>query len=237
MYTNGSPPHTKTGGSSSNGRNAGSSSGGGGGGSSSSSSGSKKKNFNKKKTRWGARERAGMSFLIVIAFFAVFGLIIFTEILMIDDRNGGRSPGVIVRHVNVNNRYGESIPDYEDVKVRNFFFFLSQSRSLPRVSSLLLQDDYADDSGIFVRETKYGSAALKSILKNQKSGSNFGLQQNDKLANPIGGSAGSISSQSDVLAAIPWGQMLASNIEETLPPYPGHTKPTDGSWQIVNGTR
>lgn len=231
MYTNGSPPQTKTGGSSSNGRNGGSSSGGGG---SSSSSGSKKKSLNKKKSRWGARERAGMSFLIVIAFFAVFGLIIFTEILMIDDRNGGRSPGVIVRHVNVNNRYGESIPDYEDVKVRNFFPSEAHYHASP---PLLSQDDYADDSGIFVRETKYGSAALKSILKNQKSSSNFGVQQNDKLANPIGGSAGSISSQSDVLAAIPWGQMLASNIEETLPPYPGHTKPTDGSWQIVNGTR
>ena len=31
---------------------------------------------------------------------------------MIDDRNS-----VQVRHVNVNNRFSESVPDYEDVKV------------------------------------------------------------------------------------------------------------------------
>lgn len=38
--------------------------------------GSKKRS---KKT-WGSRERAGMSFLIVVAFFAVFGIIILTEV-------------------------------------------------------------------------------------------------------------------------------------------------------------
>lgn len=34
------------------------------------------------------------------------------QVLMIDDRNN-----VQVRHVNVNNRFSESVPDYEDVKV------------------------------------------------------------------------------------------------------------------------
>lgn len=33
-----------------------------------------------KKQMWGSRERAGMSFLIVIAFFAVFGLIVLMEV-------------------------------------------------------------------------------------------------------------------------------------------------------------
>lgn len=33
-----------------------------------------------KKQIWGSRERAGMSFLIVIAFFAVFGLIVLMEV-------------------------------------------------------------------------------------------------------------------------------------------------------------
>lgn len=37
----------------------------------------------KKGGQWGARERAGMSFLIVIAFFAVFGLIILTEVRLL----------------------------------------------------------------------------------------------------------------------------------------------------------
>lgn len=50
-----------------------------------------------------------MSFLIVIAFFAVFALIILTEILMIDEKNRGQTVGSV-------NRFGESIPDYEDVK-------------------------------------------------------------------------------------------------------------------------
>lgn len=36
----------------------------------------------KKGGSWGAKERAGMSFLIVIAFFAVFALIILTEVCL-----------------------------------------------------------------------------------------------------------------------------------------------------------
>lgn len=95
-------------------------------------SGSSKKRS--KKSVWSSRERTSMSFLIVIAFFAVFGIIILTEVsvikandffkakstkkcapqvLMIDDRNS-----VTVRHVHIsNNRFSESLPDYEDVKV------------------------------------------------------------------------------------------------------------------------
>ncbi|XP_055592799.1 uncharacterized protein LOC129744346 isoform X2 [Uranotaenia lowii] len=142
-----------------------------------------------KKATWGARERAGMSFLIVIAFFAIFGLIILTEVLMIDDR--GRGGGIIVRHGSSGGRFGESIPDYDDVK-----------------------DDYLDDTGIFVRETKYGSAAIKSMLKNQKDPAE---QRNPPV--------------------IPWGQMLPSKTEQTLPKYPGDFRPTDGSWEVVNGTR
>lgn len=130
-----------------------------------------------------------MSFLIVIAFFAIFGLIILTEVLMIDDR--GRGGGVIVRHGSSGGRFGESVPDYDDVK-----------------------DDYLDDTGIFVRETKYGNAAIKNLLKNQKDP----VEQRNP---PI----------------IPWGQMLPSKTEQSLPKYPADMHPTDGSWEIVNGTR
>lgn len=42
-----------------------------------SSGGSKKRS---KKGTWGSRERTSMSFLIVIAFFAIFGIIILTEV-------------------------------------------------------------------------------------------------------------------------------------------------------------
>lgn len=34
-----------------------------------------------KKSTWGSRERTSMSFLIVIAFFAIFGIIILTEVI------------------------------------------------------------------------------------------------------------------------------------------------------------
>jgi hypothetical protein len=42
-----------------------------------SSGGSKKRS---KKNVWSSRERTSMSFLIVIAFFAIFGIIILTEV-------------------------------------------------------------------------------------------------------------------------------------------------------------
>lgn len=34
------------------------------------------------------KERANMSFMLVVMFFAVFGLIVFTEIFLIDERRG-----------------------------------------------------------------------------------------------------------------------------------------------------
>ncbi|EAA14595.4 AGAP010096-PA, partial [Anopheles gambiae str. PEST] len=180
-----------------------------------------------KKTSWGARERAGMSFLIVVAFFAVFGLIILTEVLMIDDR--GRAGSIIVRHGSNGGRFGESVPDYDDVK-----------------------DDYLDDTGIFVRETKYGGAAVKNILKNQKGillcvGSStlantyewlyFSPINFKDLKNSIGISVLTDSAEPRNPPIVPWGQMLPSKIEQTLPRFPADMKPTDGSWEIVNGTR
>ncbi|KXJ75186.1 hypothetical protein RP20_CCG012143 [Aedes albopictus] len=108
---------------------------------------------------------------------------------MIDDR--GRGGGVIVRHGSSGGRFGESVPDYDDVK-----------------------DDYLDDTGIFVRETKYGNAAIKNIIKNQKD-----------------------PAEQRSLPVIPWGQMLPSKTEQSLPQYPADMRPTDGSWEIVNGTR
>lgn len=70
------------------------------------------------KRNWTEKKRAGMSFLIVIAFFTVFALIILTEILMIDDKNKNQSYGgsTSLRHNSGYSRFGESIPDYDDVK-------------------------------------------------------------------------------------------------------------------------
>lgn len=66
-----------------------------------------------KKGIWTEKKRAGMSFLIVIAFFGIFGLIILTEILMIDEKS--KNTGIVGRHGGLN-RLGESVPDYDDVK-------------------------------------------------------------------------------------------------------------------------
>lgn len=69
------------------------------------------------KRQWNEKKRAGMSFLIVIAFFTVFALIILTEVLMIDEKNKSQTfgSGGTLRHTGFN-RFGESIPDYDDVK-------------------------------------------------------------------------------------------------------------------------
>lgn len=68
------------------------------------------------KRQWTEKKRAGMSFLIVIAFFTLFALIILTEILMIDDKNKTQSFSSGISHHASYNRFGESVPDYEEVK-------------------------------------------------------------------------------------------------------------------------
>jgi hypothetical protein len=57
------------------------------------------------------RERANLSFFIVVMFFAVFGVIVLTEIFLIDER--GRGAGVLVRRGG--RRRGDK-PDYEDAQ-------------------------------------------------------------------------------------------------------------------------
>ena len=61
-----------------------------------------------------------------------------------------------------------------------------------------------------------------------------GISQNGgKKNNPSGAGGGG---GSGAIPIIPWGKVLPSKIEQTLPHFPG-MQPTDGSWQIVNGTR
>lgn len=95
------------------------------------------------KRQWNEKKRAGMSFLIVIAFFTVFALIILTEVFMIDERNksqgfsggvgGGGGSGL--RHSGYN-RFGESVPDYDEVKdeysIEDAVFMRSRFRGKPR---------------------------------------------------------------------------------------------------------
>ncbi|KAK9736396.1 Glycosyltransferase family 92 [Popillia japonica] len=59
------------------------------------------------------KQRANMSFFIVVIFFAVFGIIVFTEIFLIDER--GRGAGVLVRHGSIPYHHRtQDKPDYED---------------------------------------------------------------------------------------------------------------------------
>lgn len=84
----------------------------------------------KKKTKQARnKERANMSFFIVVMFFAVFGIIVFTEIFLIDER--GHGAGVVVRHGSLGggfrHRSSNDRPDYEDVvQVRQFIYSITQ---------------------------------------------------------------------------------------------------------------
>lgn len=92
------------------------------------------------KRQWNEKKRAGMSFLIVIAFFTLFALIILTEVFMIDEKNKsqgftGGGGGIGLRHTGYN-RFGESVPDYEEVKdeysIEDAVFMRSRFRGKPR---------------------------------------------------------------------------------------------------------
>ncbi|XP_045478105.1 beta-1,4-galactosyltransferase galt-1 [Harmonia axyridis] len=84
-----------------------------------SSSGGKKKYVN-----YRNRQRAQMSFFIVVIFFAIFGLIVFAEIFLIDER--GRGAGVLVRHGSLVyhsrqqeiNEYEESLQNDDYISIR-----------------------------------------------------------------------------------------------------------------------
>ncbi|KAH8249338.1 hypothetical protein KR032_008589 [Drosophila birchii] len=168
------------------------------------------------KKQWGTRERSGMSFLIVITFFAVFGLIILTEVFMIDERThngmvsmragggGGASLG---------GRMGDSMPDYDNVK-----------------------DDYDLLDASILSDNKLGFIQLRdNKLKIQEAAGADGQRLAGMLLN--GGGGGGAGAFGVNVPLIPWGQVLPDKVEETLPHFPFGTRPTDGDWQVVNGTR
>lgn len=70
------------------------------------------------------KERANMSFMFVVMFFAVFGLIVLTEIFLIDERrsNGGGT-GALGGHRNGHRlAAAPDRPDYEEVGVSLYLF-------------------------------------------------------------------------------------------------------------------
>ncbi|KMY90077.1 uncharacterized protein LOC6732193 isoform X1 [Drosophila simulans] len=169
------------------------------------------------KKQWGTRERSGMSFLIVITFFAVFGLIILTEVFMIDERTHS---GMLAMRAGVGGgaslggRMGDSMPDYDNVK-----------------------DDYDLLDASILSDNKLGFVQLRdNKLKIQEAAGADGQRLAGMLLNGGGGGGGAGAFGVNV-PLIPWGQVLPDKVEETLPHFPFGTRPTDGAWQVVNGTR
>ncbi|CAH1237600.1 unnamed protein product [Diabrotica balteata] len=90
-----------------------------------SSSGGKKKYVN-----FRSRQRASLSFFIVVMFFGVFGIIVFTEIFFIDDRS--RASGVVVRPGSLSYSHKqEKSADYEE----------SEDYISIRVGAAMMNDD------------------------------------------------------------------------------------------------
>ncbi|KAH8328982.1 hypothetical protein KR074_001125 [Drosophila pseudoananassae] len=172
------------------------------------------------KKQWGTRERSGMSFLIVITFFAVFGLIILTEVFMIDERthSGMLSMRAGGGGGSLAGRMGDSMPDYDNVK-----------------------EDYDLLDASILSDNKLGFIQLRdNKLKIQEAAGADGQRLAGMLLNGGGGAGGGGAAAGPFgvnVPLIPWGQVLPGKVEDTLPHFPFGTRPTDGAWQVVNGTR
>ncbi|XP_030758762.1 beta-1,4-galactosyltransferase galt-1 [Sitophilus oryzae] len=58
------------------------------------------------------KQRANMSFFIVVMFFAVFGFIVFTEIFFIDEKE--KTTGILVRHGSLSYHHNKDKMDYDN---------------------------------------------------------------------------------------------------------------------------
>ncbi|XP_053960251.1 uncharacterized protein LOC128864555 isoform X1 [Anastrepha ludens] len=183
-----------------------------------------------KKPNWGPRERAGMSFLIVIAFFGVFGMIVLMELFMIDDRS--RVGMMVVRHANnFGSRSGDSMPDYDNVK--DDYDLLDESLLTDsklgfvqfRDNKLKIQDADGDANGRVAGVLLNSGSVSASPPRNSASA-------DSGAPGPSAVRAGAMGTP-----LIPWGKILPAKVEETLPHFPLGVQPNDGAWQVVNGTR
>ncbi|SPP85765.1 Hypothetical predicted protein [Drosophila guanche] len=147
---------------------------------------------------------------------------------MIDERmhSGARQVGV-GGGVSLVGRMGDSMPDYDNVK-----------------------EDYdlLDDS--ILSDNKLGFVQLRdNKLKIQEAAGADGQRLAGMMLNgaragaaaaahgPGPGGGTGVGTFGVNVPLIPWGQMLPEKVEETLPHFPFGTLPSDGAWQIVNGTR
>ncbi|EDW57756.1 uncharacterized protein [Drosophila virilis] len=180
------------------------------------------------KKNWGSRERSSMSFLIVILFFAVFGLIILTEVFMIDERShsglmamragggGGASLG---------GRLGDAMPDYDNVK--DDYELDDSILSDNKLGFIQFRDNklkIQDAAGADGQHPRYAGMLLNGAAGAGTGAGAFGVG--------VAGAGNGLN-----MPLIPWGQLLPDKVEETLPHFPFGTAPSDGAWQVVNGTR
>lgn len=75
------------------------------------------------------KERANMSFMLVVMFFAVFGLIVLTEIFLIDERRSNvGGTGSLGGHRNGHRFVAPpDRPDYEEIAVRSESNFVQEN--------------------------------------------------------------------------------------------------------------
>ncbi|XP_001992773.2 uncharacterized protein LOC6567186 [Drosophila grimshawi] len=187
------------------------------------------------KKNWGSRERSSMSFLIVILFFAVFGLIILTEVFMIDERShsglmamragggGGASLG---------GRIGDSMPDYDNVK--DDYDLDDSILGDNKLGFIQFRDNklkIQDAAGVDGQHPRYAGMMLNGAVGAAGVGGGAGIGAGAFGVGVAGGGNGLN------MPLIPWGQLLPAKVEETLPHFPFGTAPSDGAWQVVNGTR
>ncbi|GLV44982.1 uncharacterized protein CBL_14446 [Carabus blaptoides fortunei] len=143
-----------------------------------------------KKTKMSRnKERANMSFFIVVMFFAVFGIIVFTEIFLIDER--GHGAGVVVRHGSLGSgrhRFGDKA-DYEDVLQNDDYLALRGGFG-----------GFDDNLGAMLREARGESAAGVKLPA---------AASVERLP---------VLSEGE-LPKLPVGQPIAQAVEAQLPPY------------------
>lgn len=151
-----------------------------------------------------------------------------------------------MRHSGSPSRFGESIPDYDEVQVSESSLRSGCSTHLIPLSSPF-QDDYSDfvlrDKRMYAKssevfknrlDAKYVQAVLSNSNPNGLSrydgAMRTGEQQQQRIAQPPANNNN-----------LPWGHVLPPTLEEQLPTYSdilaSTGPPRDAVWQTVNGTR